>query len=530
MNKRILAIISTIVLLLSLIILGLPYYLGGKAQQSLEEQRVLLSKNAFLIVEKHEYERGWFTSTETMQVRFKPSFFGAIQQQLPDNVRTVLQQPITVINHVRHGLFANSIRPVRAFVYTEFKFTPQAEQILARFFGKEIPIRLENTLNLTNGGKMHLVIPKFNYEELSGIKINWQGLESIIDYTQGFTSYDSHTSSPGLDVILATKGNVSYQELLLNSHTENGHTSISLGNSDLKIKNVVFEWKDDADTKIRLDQLVNLVTDLQIGAFINPTGGNIPSKIGIENLQFTTKTTEQNKWINSNGKFGFAKLHYGSDNYGPLNIDVSAEHLDAASLAALKNKITQISTQYLNNEQLYEAMVNAVRNEGLGLFTNNPNFKLNSFKLQMPQGLVDIHGYLSFKNLLAGDLQQLGLMLNKTESEIDFAIPQALLENIAVSQARSLFTVDQSAGGVEALEDIDQTIRLMIDSVVKSMQSRGFILVENGVVKTHLQLNKGKLHLNGKAFSLESESDDPAEASDFDASAPPITASDTHLK
>lgn len=524
MNKRILSVVSAIILIIVLVLLALPYYLGIKAQESLEEQRALLAKNSFLIIENDQYQRGWFTSTETLQMRFKPSFFAGIQQQLPDNVRTVLQEPITVVNHVRHGLFADGIRPVRAHVKTEFKFTPQAEQTLARFFGQEKPLKLENTINLSGGGVMHLEVAKFNYEELSGIKINWQGLNTLIDYTKGFNSYNSQTQSPQLDVILASKGQFSYQDLKLNSHTENGHTSISLGNSELHIKKMEFEWKDTDDTSIRLDQLVNLVTDLQIGAFINPNGGSIPSKIAVDDLFFTTQTSEQDKWINSIGKFGFAQLHYGNDDYGPLNIDVSAEHLDAASLAALKNKITQLSTQKLDNDQLREAMVAAVRQEGLGLFTHNPLFKLNSFKFQMPQGMVDVHGYLTFKDLVAGDLQQLNLMLDKTESEMDIAFPQALLESIAVNQARSLFTVDESENSSEALEDIDQTIRIMIDSVIKTMQSKGFISVENGIIKTHLKVSKGKLTLNGKPFTLESDNDDPDA---LEASAQTASASST---
>ena len=145
MNKRILAVITSIVLVLILIVLALPYYLGIKAQQSLEEQRILLSKNAFLTVEKHEYRRGWFTSEETMLLRFKPTFLAGIQQQLPDNVRTVLQQPITIVNHINHGLFANGIHPVRAYVNTEFQYTPDAKQILARFFGQETPVKLNTT-------------------------------------------------------------------------------------------------------------------------------------------------------------------------------------------------------------------------------------------------------------------------------------------------------------------------------------------------------------------------------------------------
>lgn len=73
-----------------------------------------------------------------------------------------------------------------------------------------------------------VVIRKFNYEELSGIKISWQGLESTIDYAKDFNSYDSHTVSPGLDMILPAKGRASYQDLQFNSHTEYSKTSLAL--------------------------------------------------------------------------------------------------------------------------------------------------------------------------------------------------------------------------------------------------------------------------------------------------------------
>jgi len=90
-----------------------------------------------------------------------------------------------------------------------------------------------------------------------------------------------------------------------------------------------------------LNELVNLVTNLQIGAFINPTGTIAPSKIEVSKLRFDTQTSEVDKFINSEGRFQFESLTYGEDKYGPLDINVAAEHLDAASLLALKNKIAE---------------------------------------------------------------------------------------------------------------------------------------------------------------------------------------------
>ena len=86
--------------------LGTPYYLGVKAEESLTEQQKLLQESGFLTVESHQYDRGWFSSTETTVIRLKPTLLQNTQKYLPDNLKTVLQEPITVINHVTHGPFA----------------------------------------------------------------------------------------------------------------------------------------------------------------------------------------------------------------------------------------------------------------------------------------------------------------------------------------------------------------------------------------------------------------------------------------
>ena len=108
----VLALLAAAVLLL---LAGLPYYLGIKAEQSLQEQQALLAKTSFLQVEQHDYQRGWFSSTETTVVRFKPSFLASVQKQLPDNIQTILREPITLVSHVRHGLFAGSLFTCRKY-------------------------------------------------------------------------------------------------------------------------------------------------------------------------------------------------------------------------------------------------------------------------------------------------------------------------------------------------------------------------------------------------------------------------------
>ncbi|SUA23997.1 secreted protein [Neisseria gonorrhoeae] len=87
-----------------------------------------------------------------------------------------------------------------------------------------------------------------------------------------------------------------------------------MGSSNLTLEKFSLEWKEGVDYNVKLNELVNLVTDLQIGAFINPNGSIAPSKIEVGKLAFSTKTGESGAFIDSEGRFRFDTLVYGDEN------------------------------------------------------------------------------------------------------------------------------------------------------------------------------------------------------------------------
>ena len=103
MKKLLITFFAAILLLLAAALLGLPYYLGIKAEESLNEQQQLLSQSNLLSIESHSYERGWFSATETTVIRLKPTLLHNVRAYLPDNLKTVLNEPITLVNHIKHG-------------------------------------------------------------------------------------------------------------------------------------------------------------------------------------------------------------------------------------------------------------------------------------------------------------------------------------------------------------------------------------------------------------------------------------------
>ena len=500
-----------------------PYYLGGKAQQSLEIQHRALADTFFFDVKSHNYERGWFSSTETTVLRFHPSVLANLGHQLPDNIRIILEHPITMINYINHQPFANGIVPVSAVVTTQFQYDAETEKTLKRFFGDQVPLTLHNVINWDGSGQMQVSVAPFDYEELSGIKLNWRGLTGQVDYTDQFSTFNTHFIAPQLTVRLADKGNINLEKLDVNTETylaSNGKTA--LGSSKMKLNQFEIVWHEGMDYNLHLNDLINMVTDLQIGAFINPNGTIAPNKISVQQLSYSTQTTEpETGFINSKGIFAFNKLDYGNEKYGPLNIDISAEHIHADSLYALKTRWQQIIAESQNNQETQQdKLLAAVRKEGVGIFTHNPLFKLNAFSFTAPTGHIRATGNLGFNGVQATDLNDIKPLIAKMKAELDLDVSQNMIENFAVSQMRSLFAVEDPNNAQEA-QEIDETIKLLAQQTLDTMSQEGYIQKDNDAIKTRLIVENNSISLNNKPFETTSDDDLFYDGLDDDNATPP---------
>ncbi|MDO4878142.1 MAG: YdgA family protein [Neisseria sp.] len=486
-----------------------PEIMGRRAQRALDSQYRLLQEGSLLEVQSRQYDRGWLQSTETLVVRLKPSLLNNAGQYLPDNLKAVLSEPVTVVNHVRHVVFADG--GLAAEVSSDFRYSPEVQKSLKRFFGDQAPVEVKNLIGFSGAGRLQVSVPAFDYEELSGIALNWKGLSGTTEYAAGWSGFQSRYTAPLLHIRFADKADAVLEDWQVQSNTLEGRSGLSLGGSEMSLGRLSLKWQENIDYNIKLNELVNLMTDLQIGAFINPTGTIAPSSVVVEKLQFGTKMAEASEGlINSEGRFRFARLAYGEDVYGPLDIDVAAEHLDAKALLVLKRKVAEISGKDMSEDEIRETMLKTVRGEASGLFTNNPLIRLRAFDFTTPSGKIGLSGRVAFNNLSAADLDDIAPMAKKMQADFHVNVPEKLLESLAVSQANSLFSVnpEDEAEGRANIDDINETLRLMVQSTVNTMAQQGYLKLDNGMISTRLEVAQGELKLNGKVLETDAGEDD----------------------
>jgi uncharacterized protein YdgA (DUF945 family) len=494
---------------------GAAFWAGIKAEDTLEEQHRMLASLPIFKVKSHTYERGWFSSQETTELVINRRLTGPYEGMLPDNIRPLLGSTIRFTNTVKHGPFPDlanfDLRPASAIVTTRFDMSDSTRKTLALFFGDKEPITVTNRLGFGGGGELKIDIPAFDYEEaLSGVKVKWQGFTLNVDYSHGFRQYRTDASSPSFSLEAASKGMVHFDGVRYISDIRPGATGVKLGTSELTVNNVQFNWKDSIPYSIKLNDLVYLLTRVHVGEFINPSGEFKPSNVSLKGLHYQIVTSEEDPYINSRGKLGFDTFSYNDQVYGPMRLDVSANHLHGPTLLKLDQAISQIPIEGVDPVALRKSYVSTVKKYGLPLLENDPRLVVNDFYLKMPAGEASLKGQLALNGLKDSDLKDPLLVLKRVQVNAQMSLPRQTLESLVVTQARNLFTVDQSAEDQPNLKEIDDLAKSLLDNQLAQWIQEGYIQQDKGQISTRVDYQNGELRISQKRVPLPwEEKDDP---------------------
>ncbi len=496
---------------------GFSYWAGVKAEQTLNEQYRLLSTMPAFTVKSHRYERGWFSSTETTELELNKKLFGPYLATLPDNLKPLLSGTLRYTNHIEHGPLPGLSRfnfvPARALVRTEFDMSAATRKTLARFFGDAEPITVTNRLGFGGGGELSVAIPKFDYEEtLAGVQMKWQGFDLKVDYGKGFKEYRVDALSPGFMLDAASKGSFTFNGVRYASDVRPGATGVRLGSSELAIGDIRFAWKEAIPYSIKLNELIYLVSRVRVGEFINPSGELKPSSVELKKLNYQIVTSEQDDFVNTRGKLTFDSFRYDEQKYGPLKLDVSANHLHGPTLVKLDEALSKVPFEKLPPAELRKRYIDTILQNGVPLLENDPKLVVHEFRLGLPSGMSTLTGTLAIKGLKEADLKSPLAFIRRFNVDAAVSLPKPALETLVVAQARNLFTVDASAEEQPDMAEIDELARSLLDAQLSEWARQGLLKLDGNQVATTLDFKEGELKINQRPVALPWQADSPEDA------------------
>lgn len=478
----------------------LPYYFGGKAEASLNKQHQLLANSPMVDVLSRQYERRWFSSTETMTIKLKEDLIKSLPLDVAENIRQTMGEGVKITNNIQHGPFAGGFSLARAKIDSTIEYPDLMKRGLMLLFTDETPLVINQTLGLFGGGSISINSPAFDFKGLSDTNIKWQGFEFFADYKGDFDEIVAKLSMPGLVWQMSNQSSVSYDGLVYQLSGKEADSGLWMGQHQLDLKRLAVSWGDE--DKAKVDELLGLVTKLQFGALIKPVLNSDTKSIVVDEFHMNSDlaAADTADFVTAKGQVRFAKATLGKDVYGPLEVEVVADHLHGPSLAALTSALEDVSAKALSGEAYHDEVLNIINKEGLAILMHDPKISLNTFKLDTPQGLLAAKGHMNFKGIQAADMSSFASFLNKMDVQMDVNVPQAFLERMAAAQAASFFDVGEGEDKDEQIRQIEETAKFMVDSMIINMREEGYLTVTDRMVNLNLSLKEGSLLFGGKPF------------------------------
>lgn len=475
------------------------YWMGVKTQQVLEEQLDNLKTLPFVVIKSQTYERGVFSATQTVELEINRTKLNNTLNVLPDFLQELSRHSIRYTNEISHGPAPKLRRIARAHVRTVFEYAPETQKTLSAFFGDKTPLSIENALNFKGGGRLTFTVPAFSYKEtLAGVTLDWAGLNASIEYKSHFNEYISELHLPSLILSVKDKEGFSFKDAQFYTEKKRDVSGLYVGKTQSQLASMTFNWQDKIAYNLKLNDLIEVMTQIKLGNFINPKGQILPSILSVKNIQYQADSTVTAGYLSGNGALSFDQFLYGTTPYGPFKIDVAIDHFHAEGLMTLSQSLGNL-VQEASNPNPNTAFIH-LKKQGWPVLSNQPKITLKQLTLITPNGLVDLSGQFALTPLTEADLLNDSAFLQKIAIQLEVNVPKLMIQNLILAQIHAAATVDSSVEDETDWTEIDKTFIGMLDSLVSAWVNKGYIDQQGAQLKTQLKLNNGSLSVRDKVI------------------------------
>jgi uncharacterized protein YdgA (DUF945 family) len=443
---------------------ALPYWFGSRAETSYERFSQQLSKRSGMSVVNNQYDRGWLHSTARSTMRYPG-----------------LPLQLSVTHEITHGPI-----PIDRILNGQFEFAPiQARiesrvQAILRASTTEAaaaalpPITAETVIALQGEGEIHADVAGTGSTMAGGRGFEWAPMSAAIRFDRDWTKIEIDFRAPRL----AVKGAPPAADSVLLSNIE-FHSRMNEG-----VAGYLF-----GDTTLA-------VRELSISPIIAATG-----------LRLTANTSPAGK--NVDMKFGYRveELAVAGERYGPGQLVVEARRLDAATLKKFDDKLNEIYTKNLPEEQATLLVMGRMLELVADLSKTAPELEITRLTLKVRQDEISGRGKLTLDGQKMDLKENPMLLLTALRGEAELTIPMATLKSLfAPAIQRDILNMTQ--GGALSPDDVSrldaQAMSKIIDEALPLYVARNdftrLLVPDAGDYKISAVFRRGQLLINNEPW------------------------------
>ena len=482
MNKA--AKVAIAVGTLAIVYSGSAWYLGRQIEASMDEQFTKVGNYPFLKVVDRKFERGIFSSTQTVSIEVAGDLIKpAAMPELDANGEPMPAPPpappmkITLLSQIKHGPLAGGTFAA-AVADTELVLDEAIKKEITAVMGDKKPLQLHTVYRFDRGGVATLTSPAFTTttpapEGGQPGSLAWDGFTMSVDFARGLSSFTYKLDAPKIEV---KEGNGTH--FLLTNFSGVGDQKrifedepmLFSGTQKFTINEINVSKPEEPDSAVLLNKL-----EYAIEMPINGEFMDIAAKIGAEGVQVGKKT------------------------FGPAHYDISMRHLHARTLAKFHRALLDM---YADPAKLAKAEGSPdafapLSQSGLELLKQDPEIVIDRLSFTHPKGEAKLTARAKLNGITPEDLAMPLMMLGKLQASADISLPESFIGELA-GDSPAVAPVAEGEAVVEgAQEEQGSAFKQQIDA----LSAQGFITQDKGMISSKIVFANGELTVNGKPFN-----------------------------
>lgn len=456
------------------------WVLGQQIESALDEQYAMLDKNPFVKVVQRDYQRGIFSSTETVSIEFFGEMMKAAmtQQQGPAGAA---MKPIRISlrSEIRHGPLPGGTTLAAAVADSELILDDEAGKQLASVLGDKKPLVAHTVYRFDRGGVATLSSPAFSTAlpgeegEAPG-KLAWDGLTMSVDFARGMASYSFQAAAPKLEFTDGKR--VHFQMTALSASSEQ---------------------KRVFDDEPMLYAGSQKYTIGQIDARDPNDPGKDNGAVLLKNLSYLIDVPVNGDFLDMAAKIGAEVVQVGKSNFGPAHYDFSLRHLHARTVAKLHRALldlyadpANIGNAGDNPAQLFASL----GDPAMELLKHSPEIGIDRVSFNSAHGETLLTASAKLNDLKPEEVANPFMLLGKLQAKAEVALPEALIADFTGGGNASDEGEDEDDAEEESSGDAAR-------QQIAALAAQGYIVLDKGMIRSKLEFANGQVTVNGKPFN-----------------------------
>lgn len=465
-----------LVVILAVLVLGSYYGTGMITERKVRETINIINQSNGLYAEIKNYDRGWFSSSA--QIDWNMMVPERVVSGADGQSKTIPAQKyeLTMPLKINHGpviFYDSGVKFGLGYAKTDIDLPPKYVKQFESLFTKESTkpqVDLSLFVNYLAKTRITLSIPEFQLiaKEGSG-KLNWQGMNTSISMNSDLSAVDG----------------------------------------DLKISGMTYSQNEMKMTLAAVDSVYSL-SKSSYGLFTGSASLSFPSLVvmnkdakifELDDFDVESSSDISGEVVNSHLRMSLDSLLLNNQKYGPGNFEMAIRNLDAKAMG----RINELSNQLQNGDEAQKQQTLVLLMQELPkLVSQGPEIEVSQMEFKLPDGKIEGNMLLSIPKQPDANIMTIvqgvkgNAHLEVPRDLVRMAIADTIKKSIMNNQLQQALA--QQNQNPMSVTEVHNQAQSMADKRLDAMIDAGVFVKKDKDLVVDLQLEKGKLIINGKPF------------------------------